>query len=96
MYISHQAKCQDIPFNIHAHQFRHAKASHWIEDGLNVLQVSCLLGHANLETTMIYLDITIADKVNALATLESEEEKAVNKKWKSSNGTLTDFCGLKR
>jgi site-specific recombinase XerD len=89
-------KCSDIPLNIHAHQFRHAKASHWIEDGLNVLQVSFLLGHANLETTMVYLDITTEDKAKALATLESEEEKKVSKKWKNSDGSLTDFCGLKR
>ncbi len=89
-------KCRDVPLNIHAHQFRHAKASHWIEDGLNVLQVSFLLGHANLETTMVYLDITTEDKVKALATLESEEEKTVNKKWKNPDGSLTDFCGLNR
>lgn len=89
-------KCSDVPLKIHAHQFRHAKASHWIEDGLNVLQVSFLLGHANLETTMVYLDITTEDKVKALATLESEKEKTVDKKWKNLDGSLTDFCGLKR
>jgi len=60
--------CVDVPFTIHAHQFRHAKVSHWIEDGLNVLQVSFLLGHTNLETTMVYLDITTQDKAKALAT----------------------------
>lgn len=31
--------CRDVPLSVHAHQFRHGKASHWIEDGLNVLQV---------------------------------------------------------
>lgn len=89
-------KCQDVPLNTHAHQFRHAKASHWIEDGLNVVQVSFLLGHEHLETTMKYLDITTEDKVNALATLENEKEKSVSKKWENNNGTLSDFCGLKR
>jgi len=89
-------KCQDVPLNAHAHQFRHAKASHWIEDGLNVVQVSFLLGHEHLETTMKYLDITTEDKVNALATLENEREKSASKKWKNSDGTLSDFCGLKR
>lgn len=68
-------KCKDVPLRAHAHQFRHAKASHWLEDGINVVQVSFLLGHENLETTMKYLDITSEEKVNALATLESEKEK---------------------
>ena len=93
--IAHE-KCQDVPLNTHAHQFRHAKASHWIEDGLSVVQVSFLLGHSNLETTMKYLDITTEDKVKALSTLENETEKKVSKKWKKSDGSLSDFCGLKR
>ena len=88
--------CPDVPLKIHAHQFRHAKASHWIEDGINVLQVSFLLGHAHIETTMVYLDITTEEKAKAIATLESENDKSVSKKWKNPNGSLTSFCGLKR
>jgi site-specific recombinase XerD len=89
-------KCKDVPLGTHAHQFRHAKASHWLEDGMNVVQVSFLLGHENLETTMKYLDITSEEKVNALATLEGEKEKSTQKKWKSDDGTLSDFLGLRR
>lgn len=89
-------KCSDVPLNTHAHQFRHAKASHWLEDGLNVVQISFLLGHEQLSTTMRYLDITTEDKINALATLESEKEKNTNRKWKKHDGSLSDFCGLKR
>lgn len=91
--VAHE-KCPDVPLGIHAHQFRHAKASHWIEDGVNVLQVSFLLGHANLETTMVYIDVTKEEKAKALATLEGEDETRVAKKWKSLDGTLGAFCGL--
>lgn len=93
--IAHE-KCKEVPQNTHAHQFRHAKASHWIEDGLNVIQVSFLLGHEHLDTTMKYLDITTEEKVNALATLENEKEKSASRKWKKIDGTLSEFCGLKR
>jgi len=89
-------KNKDVPLNCHAHQFRHAKASHWVEDGLNILQISFLLGHAQLETSMIYLDITTEEKAKALATLESEKNKKISKRWKNANGTLSAFCGLKR
>lgn len=92
--IAHE-RCAEVPLDAHAHQFRHAKASHWLEDGINVVQVSYLLGHEQLETTMRYLDITTEDKVKALATLECENEQSTNKKWKSTDGTLLDFCGLK-
>ncbi|WP_368323256.1 tyrosine-type recombinase/integrase, partial [Parabacteroides distasonis] len=29
-------RCQDVPMDLHAHQFRHAKASHWLENGMNI------------------------------------------------------------
>lgn len=58
--------------------------------------MSFLLGHEQLETTMRYLDITTEDKIKALATLEDETQKTIPKKWKNKNGTLTDFCGLKK
>ncbi|WP_277935043.1 tyrosine-type recombinase/integrase [Parablautia intestinalis] len=87
-------KCLEVPLNTHAHQFRHAKAIHWLEDGMNIIQNSFLLGHASLVTTMRYLDITTDDKRKALATLEGEKEKNVTKKWKDGNGSLADYGGI--
>ena len=89
-------QCKDVPLNTHAHLFRHAKASHWIEDGLSIVEIQFLLGHEQIETTMKYLDITTEEKVKALATLESENEKKTEKKWKKSPESLVGFCGLKR
>lgn len=88
-------KCVDVPLDLHAHQFRHAKASHWLEDGLNIVQISYLLGHAQLQTTMVYLDISLEQKKEALATLEDEKDKNVKAKWKRSGNSLSAFCGLK-
>lgn len=34
----------------------HAKASHWLEDGMNIVQISFLLGHEQIQTTMVYYD----------------------------------------
>lgn len=42
---------------------------------MNIVHISLLLGHEHLETTMIYLDITIEQKAEALATPEDELEK---------------------
>lgn len=88
------SKCKGVPLNTHAHLFRHSKASHWIEDGLNIFEVQFLLGHEQIETTMKYLDITNEEKLKALATLESETEKGMEKKWKRKQDSLIDFCGL--
>ena len=90
---AHQ-KCSKVPSSVHAHQFRHAKASHWLEDGMNVVQVSFLLGHQNLDITMKYLDITDEAKLSALATLETEKERNTPKKWKANATSLHEFLGL--
>jgi site-specific recombinase XerD len=86
--------CLDVPINLHAHNFRHAKASHWLEDGMNIVQISFLLGHENLQTTMIYLDINTDQVSEALATIENEKDKMVTPKWKVNDGSLLNFCGL--
>lgn len=92
--IAHE-KCDEVPLDLHAHQLRHAKASHWMEDGMNIVQISFLLGHEQLQTTMVYLDITLEQELKALATLEDERDKKVSKKWKNVKGGLAKFCGLR-
>jgi len=87
-------KCPEIPLNLHPHQFRHSKSTHWLEDGINIVQISSLLGHENLETTMIYIEVTNAQHAEALAALETEDEKIVIPKWKNTDGSLKSFCGL--
>ena len=80
-------KCSDVPLDVHCHQFRHAKATHWIEDGIDVVKVSFLLGHENLETTMKYLDVSIGSKAEALATIETETDSNESKRWKGKSLT---------
>jgi site-specific recombinase XerD len=87
--------CDEVPADLHAHQLRHAKASHWLEDGMNIVQISFLLGHAHLETTMVYLDVTTEQEANALATLEDDNDKSAPKKWRQPDGSLSSFCGVR-
>jgi site-specific recombinase XerD len=87
--------CSEVPEDIHAHQLRHAKASHWLEDGMNIVQISFLLGHAQLQTTMIYLDITTEEEAKALATLEDENDKSAPKRWSATGQSLSSLCGVR-
>ena len=67
-----------------------------LEDGMNIVQISFLLGHAQLQTTMVYLDITTEQEAKAMATLESENDKKVSAKWKKAGNSISSLCGLKK
>ncbi len=43
--------------HITTHTFRHTYATHLIEFGMDLPRLKCLLGHALIETTMIYLHL---------------------------------------
>jgi hypothetical protein len=61
---------------------------------MNIVQISFLLGHEQLQTTMVYLDITTEQERKALATLEDECDKEIKPKWKEKSSTLASFCGI--
>ena len=43
---------------------------------------------------MRYLDISTDEMAKAMATLESEAQSSIPKKWKSKNGSLKKLCCL--
>ena len=87
-FIANQ-KCYEIPLNLHPHQLRHSAATYWLDDGMNIVQISYLLGHENIETTMIYLEITITQKAKALKVIDDSKQEKI---WKSKISKLTDLC----
>lgn len=50
-------KHSGIKKNITTHTLRHSYATHLLEMGLDIMSIKDLLGHANIQTTLIYLHV---------------------------------------
>ncbi len=87
----------EVPENLHCHQLRHARASHWLEQRLNIVAIQRLMGHSDINTTMRYIFVSTEQKNQALATLEDDVMKDTGKKWKNirKKKDLLEYLGLK-
>jgi len=50
-------KRTNIGKQVNLHSLRHSYATHLLEDGINIVIIKLLLGHAHISTTMIYLHV---------------------------------------
>jgi integrase/recombinase XerD len=91
--------CTEVPGNLHPHLFRHSRAIHLYRAGMPLALLSEWLGHAQLETTMIYAYADTKMKRDAIqkATgnnnpLRSNEQTPY---WKGDDQIIRKLYGLK-
>jgi len=63
-------KKTSITKDVNLHSLRHAYATHLLEQGVNIVTLKELLGHADITTTMIYLHVAQCDLVKAHSPLD--------------------------
>jgi site-specific recombinase XerD len=56
------------------HTLRHCFASHSLEDGMNIRSLQQLLGHASLESTMVYLHVSEVPLKGTFSPLDKLEQ----------------------
>ncbi|GHU81353.1 integrase [Clostridia bacterium] len=59
-------KCREIPEIVHPHLFRHSRAMHLYQNGMDLTLISQWLGHAQLETSLIYAHADTEQKRTAI------------------------------
>jgi len=64
-------KKSGINKDVNLHSLRHSYATHLIEQGVNIVTVRDLLGHAEIATTMIYLHVAQCPLVKAHSPLDT-------------------------
>lgn len=69
--VSQAVKRAGIRKEVHTHTLRHSYATHLLEQGVNILTIKELLGHAHIETTMVYLHIAKPSAQTVLNPLDT-------------------------
>ena len=64
-------KKTSISKEVNLHSLRHSYATHLLEQGLNIVTLKELLGHAEITTTMIYLHVAQCPLINPHSPLDT-------------------------
>jgi len=89
-----------VPTGLHPHMFRHSRAMHLYEGGVDLTLVSQWLGHAQFETTLIYAHAD-TEKKRIAAEAATGPENPLRKHVQTGRMKLNDeelikrLCGLK-
>lgn len=64
-------KAAGISKEVTTHTLRHTYATHLLEDGLDIVSIKELLGHAHIETTLVYLHVSQMDRQKPFSPLDT-------------------------
>lgn len=64
-------KRTSIKKDVNLHTLRHTYATHLLEEGINIVTLKELLGHAEITTTMIYLHVAQCEQVKPHSPLDT-------------------------
>lgn len=60
-----------ITKEVSVHSLRHTYATHLLEEGVDIVTIKELLGHATIEATMMYLHVAKVNRINAHSPLDT-------------------------
>lgn len=74
---SAREKCPEIPQKVHPHLWRHTRAMHLYQHGMDLSLVSQWLGHANLSTSLVYAYADTQHKRDAIEKAMGGEHSGI-------------------
>lgn len=66
--VSARKVCPEVPENVHPHLFRHSRSMHLYQRGMDLTLISQWLGHAQLDTSLVYAHADTEQKRKAIET----------------------------
>lgn len=86
--------CPEVHEKVHPHLLRHSRAMHLYQHGMDLTLISQWLGHAQIDTTLIYAHADTKQKRHAIAKA-TPSDSPLKKKLNSEKFTVTDEETLK-
>ncbi len=84
-----------IPSDLSPHLLRHSKAMHLLEQGVSIVVIQHILGHADLKTTSIYVKANLEMTRSALEKVNSSDQKAVEEySWQKDDALMSMLDNL--
>jgi integrase/recombinase XerD len=84
-----------VPQKVNVHMFRHSKAMHLLQAGVNLIYIRDFLGHIDLKTTEIYARADTETKRKALENVHPELIDSTLPDWNKDQALLSWLSELK-
>lgn len=85
-----------INIDVHPHVFRHSKAVHLLESGVELIYIRDFLGHSSVKTTERYARVCTANKRAALEKAYEEVVKNNGRDWTNDSGLMAWLADLSK
>ena len=86
----------NITVKVHPHVFRHSKAVHLLESGVELIYIRDILGHSSVTTTEIYAKVCAANKRAALEKAYEDVSTIEEKDWTENKDLMSWLSDLSR
>jgi len=86
---------ENIPQKVSPHSFRHSKAIHLLQSGINLVYIRDILGHSELQTTEIYAKVDPKAKREALESVYQNPNPDLPAPWHQDAGLMAWLTNLK-
>lgn len=86
----------NITINIHPHVFRHSKAVHLLEAGIELIYIRDFLGHSSVKATEIYAKVCTQNKIEALEKVYENVSQKSKNDWTNNRDLMNWLTSLSK
>ncbi len=95
-----RCECPEVPERLHPHLWRHSRAMHLYQHGMDLSLISQWLGHTRIETTLIYAHADTEQKRLAIQKAMATSDPLLSRaehfpSWRNDEDLIARLYGLK-